>query len=75
MLSSLLLFNLGTQEIFLIALMVLVLFGGKKIPELMKGLGKGIKEFNNAKNSIEEEVKDSVLELEKKEKVRKNREI
>lgn len=73
MLSSILLFNMGPQEIFLIALVVLVLFGGKKIPELMKGLGKGIKEFNNAKNSIEEEVKDSVLELEKKEKVRQNR--
>ncbi len=74
MLSSVLLFNMGPQEIFLIALVVLVLFGGKKIPELMKGLGKGIREFNNAKNSIEEEVKDSVLELEKKEKVRENRE-
>ncbi|MBK7094964.1 MAG: twin-arginine translocase TatA/TatE family subunit [Saprospiraceae bacterium] len=44
-----LLFNLGGQEILLIALVVLLLFGGRKIPELMRGLGKGIREFNDAK--------------------------
>ena len=43
--------SLGFQEILLIAVVVLVLFGGKKIPEMMKGLGKGIREFNDAKDS------------------------
>jgi len=41
---------LGTQEIILIALVVLLLFGGKKIPELMKGLGKGVKSFKDGMN-------------------------
>ncbi|MES2276678.1 MAG: twin-arginine translocase TatA/TatE family subunit [Bacteroidota bacterium] len=40
----------GVQEMILIIIAILLLFGGKKIPELMEGLGKGIKEFNNAKN-------------------------
>jgi len=50
----------------LIAFVVLLLFGGKKLPELMKGLGKGIREFNNAKANIESEVRDSMKEIEKK---------
>jgi sec-independent protein translocase protein TatA len=45
---SVLLGFLGTQEIIIILIIVLLLFGGKKIPELMKGLGKGIKEFKDA---------------------------
>jgi len=53
MLQSVILGALGTQEIILIILAILLLFGGKKIPELMKGLGKGIKEFNNGKDGIE----------------------
>jgi len=61
-----LIFGLGPQELMAIMLIILVLFGGKKIPELMRGLGKGIKEFNNAKNSIESEVKDSMKELDDK---------
>jgi len=48
---------IGGQEILIIALIVLVLFGGKKIPELMKGLGKGVKEYKKAMNGVEEEVK------------------
>jgi len=48
---------LGTPEILIILLVVLLLFGGKKIPELMKGLGKGMKEYKNAVNGVEEEVK------------------
>lgn len=43
---------LGTQEIIVIALIVLLLFGGKKIPELMKGLGKGVKSFKDGVNGI-----------------------
>ncbi len=44
---------LGMQEILLIALIILLLFGGKKIPELMKGLGKGVKSFKDGMNGIE----------------------
>ena len=47
--------NIGTQEILLIALIVLLLFGGKKIPELMKGLGKGMKSFKDGLNGKEDE--------------------
>jgi len=46
--------NLGTGEIIIIALVVLLLFGGKKIPELMKGLGKGVRSFKDGVNGIEE---------------------
>ncbi len=55
---SLLFGGIGPPEIILIVILVLVLFGGRKIPELMRGMGQGIREFNRAKNSIEEEVKD-----------------
>lgn len=48
--------NLGGGEIFLIALVVLLLFGGKKIPELMKGLGKGVKSFKDGMNEIEDQI-------------------
>jgi sec-independent protein translocase protein TatA len=48
--------SLGTPEILLILLVILVLFGAKKIPELMQGLGKGVKEFRKASNEIEHEV-------------------
>ncbi len=44
---------LGTQEILLIALVILLLFGGKKIPELMKGLGKGVKSFKDGMKGID----------------------
>lgn len=50
---------IGGQEILIILLIVLVLFGGKKIPELMKGLGKGVKEYKNAVNNVEDEVKSA----------------
>ena len=56
----------GGGEWILIFVVVLLLFGGKKIPELMKGLGKGIKEFNNARNSIEDEIQEGMREIEKK---------
>ena len=54
----------GMTEMLVIAFIVLLLFGGKKLPELMKGLGKGIREFNNAKASIESEVKESLKDVE-----------
>ena len=50
--------NLGTGEILIIALIVLLLFGGKKIPELMRGLGKGVKSFKDGMSDVEKEVKD-----------------
>jgi|TARA_B110000305_G_scaffold217573_1_gene257018 sec-independent protein translocase protein TatA len=53
-----LLFSFGGPEIILIALAILLLFGGKKIPELMKGLGKGISEFKKGKNEGEEKKED-----------------
>ena len=49
----------GTWEIVLIVLVILLIFGGKKIPELMKGLGKGVKSFNKVKNYVEKEIKDA----------------
>ena len=49
--------NLGAGEIVIIALVILLLFGGKKIPELMKGLGKGVKSFKEGMNEIEKEIK------------------
>ncbi len=51
--------GLGASEILLIALVILLLFGGKKIPELMKGLGKGIRSFKDGMKDIENEVKDT----------------
>lgn len=48
--------NLGTGEIIVIALCVLLLFGGKKIPELMKGLGKGVRSFKDGINEVEKQI-------------------
>lgn len=53
--TTLLLLGLGMQEIILIALIVLLLFGGRKIPELMKGLGKGVKSFKDGVNGLDDE--------------------
>ena len=50
--NNVLMFGLGMQEVLVIALVVLLLFGGKKIPELMKGLGKGVKSFKDGMNEI-----------------------
>ena len=55
-LGILLIFGLGTSELLLIALVVLLLFGGKKIPELMKGMGKGVKSFKDGMEGLEEEL-------------------
>jgi sec-independent protein translocase protein TatA len=53
---------MGPMEIVLIAFLVLLMFGGKKIPELMKGLGRGVREFNDAKNSVTNEIKKGMNE-------------
>ena len=56
--SFLLIGGLGTPELIIIMLVVLLLFGGKKIPELMKGLGKGVKSFKDGLNEVEKDIKD-----------------
>lgn len=48
--------NLGTGEVVLIAIVILLLFGGKKIPELMKGIGKGMKSFKDGMKGIEDDI-------------------
>lgn len=63
-------FGIGMPEVLLIALIILLLFGGKKIPELMKGLGKGVKSFkdgiNEASNELKKDLEDKNLDSSKK---------
>ncbi|TAL41047.1 MAG: twin-arginine translocase TatA/TatE family subunit [Chitinophagaceae bacterium] len=51
--------KLGWTEILLIAFVVLLLFGGKKIPELMRGLGRGVREFKDAKDNVKKELEET----------------
>lgn len=68
-LSVILLFgNIGIQEILVIALIVLLLFGGKKIPELMKGLGQGIRSFKDGMKEVEKDVTDETSVSDKQKK-------
>jgi sec-independent protein translocase protein TatA len=53
---------LGFNEILIILVIVLLLFGGRKIPELMRGLGRGIREFNDAKSNVRREIEDGINE-------------
>ena len=55
--------SLGWNEILLILLVVLLLFGGRKIPELMRGMGKGIREFNDAKTNVKREIEESTNDV------------
>ena len=50
--------GIGIQDVLLIALVVLLFFGGKKIPELMKGLGKGVRSFKEGMNEMEKDIKE-----------------
>ena len=59
MTTTLFIGGIGMQEVLLIALVVLLFFGGKKIPELMKGLGKGVRSFEEGMNDIEKDIKDT----------------
>jgi sec-independent protein translocase protein TatA len=52
----------GGSEWLLIVLAVLILFGGRKIPEFMRGIGKGIREFNDAKSNVKKEIEDGINE-------------
>ena len=54
--------NMGTGEIIMILVIVLLLFGGRKIPELMRGLGRGVREFNDAKNNVSSEIRKGMDE-------------
>jgi sec-independent protein translocase protein TatA len=54
---------LGTNEIIIILIIVLLLFGGRKIPELMRGLGKGVREFNDAKSNVKKEIEEHANEV------------
>jgi sec-independent protein translocase protein TatA len=66
MLSYLLLISApGGSEWILIILAVLILFGGRKIPEFMRGLGRGIREFNDAKNNVKDELEKGMNEKDK----------
>ena len=62
MISTVFLIGLGAPEIVVIVLIVLLLFGGRKIPELMRGLGQGIREFNKAKTDVKEQIKEGMKE-------------
>jgi sec-independent protein translocase protein TatA len=58
--------NLGAPEIILIAVVILILFGAKKIPEFMQGLGKGVREFRKASRDIQEEIEKETKQIDDK---------
>ena len=64
MITPLFIGGLGMQEMLLIALVVLLFFGGKKIPELMKGLGKGVHSFKEGMNNMEKEIEEEPVKKE-----------
>ena len=65
----------GGSEWILIILVVLLMFGGKKIPELMRGMGRGIREFNDAKSSVKSEIEEGMREKEIKRDVPTNQQV
>lgn len=65
MLQTILLFSLGVWEVTLILLVVVLLFGAKKIPELARGMGKGLREFKDASKEVKNELKDGYDENKK----------
>ena len=60
---NLLFFSLGGGEIFIILLVILLLFGSKRIPEIARGLGKGIRQFKDATNDIQQDLNDSIKDV------------
>lgn len=61
----------GGSEWILIIIVVLLMFGGKKIPELMRGVGRGMREFNDAKNNVKSEIEEGMKDKDKDEEIRK----
>jgi sec-independent protein translocase protein TatA len=53
----------GTNEMIIIVIVVLLMFGGRKIPELMRGLGKGVREFNDAKSNVKKELEEGTNDV------------
>ena len=74
LMNSIFLFSLpGGGEWILIIVVVLLMFGGKKIPELMRGIGKGMREFNDAKANVKNEIEEGMKEKDKDEEIRQLR--
>ena len=71
----LLFLNLGTQEVILIVFAVLLLFGGQKLPELARGLGKGIREFKDATDGVKREINRNINELTSAEELKRDEEL
>lgn len=71
----LLFLNLGTQEVVLIVFAALMLFGGEKLPELARGLGKGIREFKDATDGVKREIHRNINELTATEELKREEEI
>ena len=63
--------NLGTPEILLILLVILIFLGAKKIPELAKGLGKGLREFRRAARDVQDEIEKEIKQIDNKEEQKK----
>ena len=53
-------FGLGTPEVIVIVVVILIFFGGKRIPELMRGIGQGVREFNAAKSNLKQEIEEGM---------------
>lgn len=68
----LLFLNMGTQEVILIVIAILLLFGGKKLPELARGLGKGIREFKDASDGVKREIHRNINTLTAEEELRRD---
>ena len=75
--KTILLLNFFGPEMLVVLFAILLLFGGKKIPELMRGIGKGIKEFNTARSTLENELQEGINDAERKleEQKRKQKEL
>ena len=71
--ETILLFNFFGPEMLVVLFAILLLFGGKKIPELMRGIGKGIREFNTARSSLESELKEGMDAAEREEAKKKEK--